>query len=108
MVILKKIKGATLIETLTASVILILVFMIASLSFNTVFGNHIERNTGRIENRINELHYQYIHRKIKLPYFETYGKFEIEISIKDRKTIAVYRKDSKEKTRIFCGYHEIK
>ncbi|MDH7445315.1 hypothetical protein [Aquimarina sp. 2201CG14-23] len=90
MVILKKIRAATLIETLTASVLIIIVFMIASLSFNNIFTNHIKRDRSTIENRIKELEYLVIHEKIRLPYTEDFDSWEIEIISKNNKTIVLY------------------
>ncbi|MBQ4804328.1 hypothetical protein J8L88_15800 [Aquimarina sp. MMG015] len=90
MVILKKIRAATLIETLTASVLLIIVFMIASLSFNNIFTNHIKRDQGAIENRVKELEYLVIHAKLKIPYAEDFDSWEIEIITKNNRNIIMY------------------
>ncbi len=102
MVILKKIKAATLIETLTASVLIIIVFMIASLSFNNIFTNHIKRDQSSIENRIKELEYLVIHDRLKLPYTEDFGTWEIEIISKNEKKMILYSQNdiSKEKQLI--------
>ena len=96
MVILKKIKAATLIETLTASALIIIVFMIASLSFNNVFGNYQRRDRSAIENHIRELEYLYIHDQIKLPFAEDFGSWEIEITMNEEK--ATLRYSNKNKT----------
>ncbi|MHA7057054.1 hypothetical protein ACWGOQ_0007535 [Aquimarina sp. M1] len=90
MVILKKIRAATLIETLTASVLIIIVFMIASLSFNNIFTNHLKRDQSAIENRIKELKYHIIHDNLTLPYTEDFGLWEIEIITRNNKNIVVY------------------
>jgi len=102
MVILKKIKAATLIETLTASVLIIIVFMIASLSFNNIFTNHIKRDQSAIENRVKELEYLVIHDKIRVPYTEDFSTWEIEIISKNDKTRIIYSQSgiSKEKQLI--------
>ncbi len=96
MVILKKIRAATLIETLTASVLIIIVFMIASLSFNNVFTNHIKRENSTIENRIKELEYLCIHETIQLPYTEDFGAWEIELLAEKEDIILTYSKEGKE------------
>ncbi|MBW1296908.1 hypothetical protein [Aquimarina litoralis] len=90
MVILKKIRAATLIETLTASVLIIIVFMIASLSFNNIFSNHLSGDRSAIENRIKELEYQVLHQNIKLPYTEDFDTWEIEITTKNNTHILKY------------------
>lgn len=82
--VLKKVKAATLIETLTASVLIIIVFMVASLSFNNIFTNHTKRDRGVIENRVKELQYLLIHEQIQLPYVEDFGNWEIEMTKSDK------------------------
>ncbi|MEW7280946.1 hypothetical protein ABW636_20325 [Aquimarina sp. 2201CG1-2-11] len=92
MVILKKIKAATLLEVLTASVLIIIVFMIASLSFNTVFSNQIKRDQSAIENRIKEIEYLFIHKQIQVPYTEDFDGWEIIITQDKNKTTVSYSK----------------
>lgn len=70
MVILKKIKASTLIETLTASVIIIVVFMVASLSFNNVFMNSVKSDAVLLENRLLEIEYLTNHHKLIFPFYE--------------------------------------
>ena len=79
MVVLKKIKASTLVETITASVIIIIVFGIASLTLNNVFASTIKNDTNQIENYIHKLEYQYINNKISIPYNETFDKWELNI-----------------------------
>ncbi|WP_271765823.1 hypothetical protein [Aquimarina algiphila] len=96
MVILKKIKGATLIEVLTASILIIIVFMIASLSFNNIFKNQIQRDHSTIENRVKELEYLSIHGRIKLPYAEDFDGWEILINTEEEKMILLYTREDVE------------
>lgn len=70
MVKLKKIKASSLIETLTASVIIMVVFMIASFSFNNVFLNTIKSDDALLRNRIQEITYFTKNRKISFPFYE--------------------------------------
>ncbi len=102
MVILKKIKAATLIEVLTASVLIIIVFMVASLSFNNVFANQIKRDHSAIENRVKELEYFSIHRIIKIPYAEDFQGWEIMITTKGAKTVLEYSKQGSEHEKVFA------
>ncbi|KAA1247599.1 hypothetical protein [Aquimarina sp. RZ0] len=94
--VLKKIRAATLIETLTASVLIIIVFMIASFSFNNIFTNHIKRDQTTIKNRVKELEYLLIHQKIKLPYTEDFGNWEIEIISETPTIVLRYRQGTNE------------
>ncbi len=100
MVILKKIRAATLIETLTASVLIIIVFMIASLSFNNIFNNHVKRDQSTIENRIKELEYLINHQKIKVPYAEDFAGWDIEIISQREAILITYNKEGKEKNKM--------
>ena len=70
MAILKRIKAASLVETLTASVLIIVVFMIASLSFNNVFLNSIKSDEQMLENRVRELKYFAGKGKLVFPFNE--------------------------------------
>jgi len=81
MVILKKIKGSTLMETLVATVLIIVVFMMASLILNNVFGNHIKNDRHAIKNYFNELKYLYLSDQITLPYHNDYNNCEISLEI---------------------------
>jgi len=92
MVILKKIRAATLVETLTASVLIIIVFMIASLSFNNIFSNHVKRDQSAINNRIKELEYLVIHKQLKIPYAEDFGSWEIEITDTNKIVTILYNR----------------
>lgn len=96
MVVLKKIKSATLIETLTASVLIVIVFMIASLSFNNIFRNYNDSDDNAIQNRIKELQYLCINDQIILPYDEEFIGWDIEIFRKKNETILIYKRDDKE------------
>lgn len=79
MVILKKIKASTLVETITASVIIIIVFAIASLTLNNIFASTIKHNTNQLENYLYTLEYQYINKKLTLPYHATFENWELSI-----------------------------
>jgi Tfp pilus assembly protein PilV len=79
MVILKKVKSATLIETLIASVLIVVVFLMASLVINNIFFNTFYQKKGQATTRLDELEYQYIHSVIQLPYNEELENWYIEI-----------------------------
>ena len=90
MVILKKIKGSTLMETLVASVLIIIVFMVASLILNTMFSNAITSNTRAIETHLNELDYLYKTDKLLLPYNNTFNDWTVSIdTFKDNEQLKV-------------------
>lgn len=70
MALLKKIRGTSLVETLTASVIIVVVFMIASFSFNNVFQNAVRSDDNLLQNRLQELKYLSEYDKLSLPFYE--------------------------------------
>jgi len=76
--ITKKLKGSTLVETLVASVIIIVIFSITSLTLNTVFINTINANTSVIDVHMNKLNYLYHHQKIDTKYQENFKNWEIK------------------------------
>ncbi|GGI57736.1 hypothetical protein [Winogradskyella haliclonae] len=79
MAILKKIKAATLMETLVATVLIVVVFVMASLILNNTFSNLIRSKKHQVHNYIYELEYQYLNNKMSLPYSTEYNKWDISI-----------------------------
>lgn len=79
MVILKKIKSATLVETLIATVLIIVIFLMASMIINNLFFNTFHQKKELLVNRLDELEYNYINKAIKLPYKEEIDNWDIEI-----------------------------
>jgi len=67
-------------ETLVATVILIIIFVISSLILNNIFGASIQGDKGKINNRLNELEYSYRYDKLELPYEESFNGWEIYIN----------------------------
>lgn len=85
MALLKKIRGATLIETLVASAIILIVFVFATLSLNNIFLNSVRNNDSALQNHLRELEYLSIHKKIAVPYYESNQDWDISIDAKEKK-----------------------
>lgn len=66
-------------ETLVATVLIIVIFTMASLVMNTIFSSTIKRNTQPISERLQKLEYEYKNGLIKIPYFEEWETWEIEM-----------------------------
>ncbi len=79
MVILKKIKSATLMETLVATVLIMVIFIVASLILNNLFTNRINNNTRSITAKLNEIEYLYINDQIIVPYYDDYNGWDIAV-----------------------------
>ena len=77
--VLKKIKSATLVESLVATVLIVIIFVVSSLIINNLLLNGFNNNTTEIENRLYELEYEYQNKKILLPYQERYQNWNIVI-----------------------------
>ncbi len=79
MVILKKVKSATLIEAIIATVLIVIIFIISSLILNNLLINTFSKNTHSIETRLNQLEYAVQHNAITIPYQETFNNWSITI-----------------------------
>lgn len=87
MALLKKIRSSTLMEALVATVLIVIIFMIASLVLNNVLLNSFSKNTHAVETRISELEYQMRYSNIPLPYSEEFKNWNIRI---EKETIGKY------------------
>ena len=72
-----KIKGSTLMETVIATVIILAVFVVASLILNNTYKGVAQSDTFSIDNRLEELFYLTKYKQLSLPYEETYRNYEI-------------------------------
>lgn len=104
--VLKKIKSATLVEALVATVLIVVIFVVSSLIINNLLLNQFNNNTTEIENRLYQLEYEYQNKKINLPYNEVYSDWTISITKKttsnSQNTITEFKaqKDQSTKTII--------
>lgn len=87
MVVLKKVKAATLVETLVASVLIIIVFLIASMSLNNVFKGMVKTNDHAFQHKIKELTYFTLNETLSLPFYEENASWEISIDNKENKLV---------------------
>ena len=92
--LLKKLKSATLIEAIVATVLIVVIFIISSLIINNLLRNQFKSNTSEIESRLYELEYQYQFKKIKLPYYESFQNWEISVQ-KTSKITDIYNLEFK-------------
>lgn len=79
MVVLKKLKASTLMETLVATVLIVMVFVITSMILNNIFSSSIKNNTQAIDAYLNELQYLQMHDNIELPFREDYMHWDVSI-----------------------------
>ena len=79
MVVLKKIEASTLMETLIATVLVVITFLLASMILNTLISNSIASNTMAIDTHLIELQYLQQHQQLELPYTERFQNWNIAV-----------------------------
>tara|TARA_R110000751_G_scaffold288597_1_gene394680 strand:+ start:292 stop:624 length:333 start_codon:yes stop_codon:yes gene_type:complete len=84
MVVLKKLKASTLMETLISMVLVIVIFMVSSMILNNLFSNTIRNNTRLISSHLNELEYLFINDKLTLPHYDEYNNWIVSVSKKEQ------------------------
>ncbi|WP_146743691.1 hypothetical protein [Aequorivita sp. CIP111184] len=98
---MKKIRSATLVETMVASVIIVIVFLIASLSLNNIFRGTINSDDATLRNRINELTYFVSNEKVKVPFYEDTPLWDIAIETQEGENVMeVLNKKNRKEIRI--------
>ncbi len=80
-----KVKSSTLMETLVATILIVIIFVVASLVLNNLFKVHVSQNTMAIEAHLSKLEYRTQYENIKLPYNEVYEQWNITIVLEDKK-----------------------
>jgi len=75
-----RVKASTLMETLVATVLIVIVFMVSSMILNNLLSGSIRQNTELAEERLHVLEYQYKNKGLELPYYEDFESWEITIS----------------------------
>lgn len=88
MAVLKKMSAATLMETMVATVLIVVIFMVSSLILNSLFKAQVKGNLQPLWSHVRQLEYQYQHQKIRLPFYEVWHQWEITLNV-DPKTSMV-------------------
>jgi len=78
-----RLKASTLMETLVATVLIVVVFMMASMILNNLFSNTVKGNTRDVEAHLNELNYLYLNDKLNLPFYDDYKQWHISIVLNE-------------------------
>lgn len=84
-----KISGSTLLETIVATVLILVIFAVSSLVINSVFKGALKGDTSEVRNRINLLEYQIINDRLELPHSEDFRSWEIELTV-DRENSSLF------------------
>ena len=75
-----KLRGATLLETLVATVLILVIFLVSGLIINNLAKNTIQNNHHSIEVELKRLGYFGLHQKISLPYSAEFKNWNIEVT----------------------------
>jgi len=66
-------------ETMVATVLIVIIFMVASLLMNSLMAAKVKGNTQPVREKLQELEYLYTHGQLQLPYSEDWEDWEIRI-----------------------------
>ncbi|WP_431160672.1 hypothetical protein [Flagellimonas beolgyonensis] len=80
---LRKIKASTLMETLVATVLIVIVFMMASMTLNALFANTVANNTHEVEQELLFLRYLYENGQLQLPYYDELRDWEVIVEARE-------------------------
>lgn len=83
MVVLKKLKASSLVETIVSSIIILVVFTIALMILRNVFQFHTTSDRQVLKNKLNEIEYQSHIGDLKFPYFEEYRSYNIRVELEE-------------------------
>lgn len=67
-------------ETLVATVLIVVLFMISSMLLNNLFSNSLKGSNREMEEQLNQLVYAYGHGKLGLPYDEEMGDWIFSVT----------------------------
>ena len=72
-----------MVETMVSSVIIVIVFMIASMSLNNIFGNVVKNNDLALRNRVKEVTYLAQNSALQIPFYEDTEAWELVVDRKN-------------------------
>ncbi len=73
-------------ETLVATVLIVIVFMMASMTLNSLFANTVTGNPNEVKQELLFLQYRYENGQLELPYFDELGDWDIKVEEQEWKS----------------------
>ena len=73
-------------ETLVATILILVIFMVSSLVLNNLFSNTIKNNARQITAHLNELEYLYYNEKLTIPHHDDFENWTISVTTEKDKT----------------------
>ena len=86
-------------ETMVATVLIVIIFMVASLVMNALLAARIKGDTQAITEELQQLEYQYQSNKLSIPYVEDWEEWKITVESEGTHTVlfsAVHQESKKE------------
>jgi len=90
-------------ETLVATVLIVIIFMISSMLMNSMFSHSVKGRGHYITERLQQLKYEYSHDGFELPYYEDREDWELSVSTetKGETVYAVFKAESKKSRKTY-------
>ena len=99
---LRKVKGSSLVETLIATVVIMIVFGIAMVTISNVLENTVKSSTSKIDSELNKLVYLYEHNELTVPDVKEFNQWNIRIKKEKEGTLryVVFRAEDQKSKKI--------
>ncbi|WP_420603213.1 hypothetical protein [Flagellimonas sp.] len=75
----KRIKASTLMETMVATVLIVVIFMLSSLILNNLFAAQVRGNLQPLKTHLDKVEYLYSNGKLTAPYYEEWNDWTISV-----------------------------
>ena len=92
-------------ETLVATVLIVLVFMISTFLLNSLFNNTVRQNSDAVKTHITELMYLSVHNQITIPYDDEFEDWYISVE-RDNKQLIFEASHKETKKTIRVAHYE--
>ncbi|MEX0313718.1 MAG: hypothetical protein AB3N18_06040 [Allomuricauda sp.] len=89
----KRIKASTLMETMVATVLIVVIFMLSSLILNNLFATQIRGNLQPVRTHLDTVEYLYSHEKLTSPYYGEWEGWSISIESQNDGTAIIEAKE---------------
>ncbi|MGX1931300.1 hypothetical protein [Flagellimonas sp. 2504JD4-2] len=89
----KRITASTLMETMVATVLIVVIFMLSSLILNNLFAAQVRGNLQAVNTHLDEVEYLYSNGKLSFPYYDEWEDWSISIESQNNGTALIEAKE---------------
>ncbi|MGW9686750.1 hypothetical protein [Flagellimonas sp. 2504JD1-5] len=89
----KRVKASTLMETMVATVLIVVIFMLSSLILNNLFAAQVRGNLQPLKTHLDEVEYLYSNGKLTSPYYDEWEDWSISIEGQNDGTALIEAKE---------------